>query len=129
MERGENSRPRPEKAYHEVWAENLKNARLVEELEFSSLWSIEHGVAPYAMTPNPGQGLSCWAGARKQIELGTMVIVLPSHHPLRVADDLVILDNLLAGRGRKVSIGLGPRSRAAEVQGLGYRHERVASTL
>jgi hypothetical protein len=44
MERGENGRPRPEKADHEVWAQNLKTSRLAEELEFSSLWTIEHRV-------------------------------------------------------------------------------------
>jgi hypothetical protein len=44
MERGENGRPRPEKADHEVWAQNLKTSRLAEELEFSSLWTIKHRV-------------------------------------------------------------------------------------
>jgi hypothetical protein len=75
MERGENDRPSPEKADHDVWAENLKTARLAEELGFGSLWTIEHRVAPYAMTPNPVQLLSYWAGALKQIDLGTMVSV------------------------------------------------------
>ena len=52
-----------------------------------------------------------------------MDVVLPWHHPLRVAEDLVILDNLLAGGGRKVSIGPRTRSRTGRVQGVGNRHE------
>jgi alkanesulfonate monooxygenase SsuD/methylene tetrahydromethanopterin reductase-like flavin-dependent oxidoreductase (luciferase family) len=119
MERGEEVPPRPKKADHEVWAENLKSARLAEELEFSSLWTIEHRVAPYAMTPNPVQMLSYWAGALKQIDLGSMVIVLPWHHPLRVAEELVVLDNLLAGSGRKVSIGVGRGAARREFNALG----------
>ena len=119
MERGEEGPPRPKKPDHDVWAENLKSARLAEELGFSSLWTIEHRVAPYAMTPNPVQMLSYWAGALKQIDLGTMVIVLPWHHPLRVAEDLVVLDNLLAGSGRKVSIGVGRGAARREFNALG----------
>jgi len=119
MERGEDGPPHPRKADHEVWAENLKTARLAEELGFSSLWTIEHRVAPYAMTPNPVQMLSYWAGALKQIDLGTMVIVLPWHHPLRVAEDLVVLDNLLAGSGRKVSVGVGRGAARREFNALG----------
>ena len=119
MERGEGGPPRPKKPDHDIWAENLKPARLAEELGFSSLWTIEHRVAPYAMTPNPVQMLSYWAGALKQIDLGTMVIVLPWHHPLRVAEDLVVLDNLLAGSGRKVSVGLGRGAARREFNALG----------
>jgi len=119
MERGEDGPPRPKKADHDVWSENLKTACLAEELGFSSLWTIEHRVAPYAMTPNPVQMLSYWAGALKQIDLGTMVIVLPWHHPLRVAEDLVVLDNLLAGSGRKVSIGVGRGAARREFNALG----------
>lgn len=118
-ERGENVPSHPSKADHEVWAENLKAARLIEQLGFDSLWTIEHHVAPYAMTPNPVQTLSYWAGALERINLGTMVIVLPWHHPLRVAEELVVLDNLLAGSGRDVSIGIGRGAARREFNALG----------
>ena len=48
-----------------------------------------------------------------------MVIVLPWHHPLRVAEDLVVLDNLLAGSGRKVSVGVGRGAARREFNALG----------
>lgn len=120
MEGGAGGPARPEKPDHQVWAENLKVARLADELGFDSLWTIEHHVAPYAMTPNPVQALSYWAGALERIDLGTMVIVLPWHHPLRVAEDLVVLDNLLAGTGRRVSIGLGRGAARREFKALGF---------
>jgi alkanesulfonate monooxygenase SsuD/methylene tetrahydromethanopterin reductase-like flavin-dependent oxidoreductase (luciferase family) len=53
------------------------------------------------------------------MDLGTMVIVLPWHHPLRVAEELVVLDNLLAGTGRNVSIGIGRGAARREFNALG----------
>jgi alkanesulfonate monooxygenase SsuD/methylene tetrahydromethanopterin reductase-like flavin-dependent oxidoreductase (luciferase family) len=58
MEGGENGPPHPKKVDYDVWAENLKTAGLAEDLGLSSLWTIEHRVAPYAMTGNPVQMLS-----------------------------------------------------------------------
>lgn len=119
MERGENGRSRPEKADHDVWTENLKTARLADERGFSSLRTIEHRVAPCAMTANPGAGVVILGGRAETNRSRTMVIVLPWHHPMRVAEDLAILDNLLAGSGRKVSIGLGRGAARREFKALG----------
>ena len=42
MEGGAAGPARPEKLDHEVWAENLKVARLADELGFDSLWTWDH---------------------------------------------------------------------------------------
>ena len=85
--------------------------KLVEPLGFDSLWSVEHHFTPYTMVPDVLKLLSYFAGCTERIEMGTMVIVLPWHDPIRVAEGIATLDNMLAGR--RLSIGFG--------RGLGRR--------
>jgi hypothetical protein len=82
----------------------LALAGLVEPLGFDAFWTIEHHFTPYGMTNNPTQLLTYMAGRTSRIELGTMVLVLPWHEPLKLAENLAILDILLDGR--RLNIGV-----------------------
>src|SRR6266481_4881057 len=70
---------------HEVFLEDLKLADLAEPLGFDSIWSVEHHFTPYTMVPDVLQFLTYMAGRTSKIELGSMVVVLPWHDPVRVA--------------------------------------------
>jgi alkanesulfonate monooxygenase SsuD/methylene tetrahydromethanopterin reductase-like flavin-dependent oxidoreductase (luciferase family) len=94
-----------------IWAEEIESALKAEELGFDSIWTVEHHVSPYTMVTNPVQFLTFLAGATSKVQLGTMVVVLPWHDPLRVAEDITMLQNVL--RGRRAFIGFG--------RGLGRR--------
>ena len=50
-----------------------------------------------------------WPAAPSTSQLGSMVVVLPWHDPMRVAEEVSMLDNLSDGR---LILGLGPRRRA-----------------
>jgi alkanesulfonate monooxygenase SsuD/methylene tetrahydromethanopterin reductase-like flavin-dependent oxidoreductase (luciferase family) len=91
---------------------------LVEELGFDSLWTIEHHISPYTMVTNPVQLLTFFAGATSRIDVGTMVVVLPWHHPLRVAEDITMLQFAL--RGRTPFIGFGRGAARREFAQLGF---------
>ena len=95
----------------QIYEEDLRLGKLVEPLGFDSLWSVEHHFTPYTMVPDVLKLLSYFAGCTERIEMGTMVIVLPWHDPIRVAEGIATLDNMLAGR--RLSIGFG--------RGLGRR--------
>src|ERR1700749_5127391 len=69
------------------------------------------------MTPNPIQLLTFFAGATSRIDMGTMVVVLPWHHPLRVAEDITMLQYAL--RGRTPYIGFGRGAARREFRQLG----------
>ena len=84
---------------------------LVEPLGFDSLWTIEHHFSPYGMTCDPLQILTYVAGMTDRIELGTMVIVLPWHDPVLIAEKIAVLDNLLDGRRLNIGIGRGAAAR------------------
>jgi alkanesulfonate monooxygenase SsuD/methylene tetrahydromethanopterin reductase-like flavin-dependent oxidoreductase (luciferase family) len=111
-ERGEKVPTRPTKSDREIFREELNIARIADETGFDTLWTIEHHFTPYTMVTNPLQYLSYVAGITKRIDLATMVVVLPWHNPVRVAEDINMLDTFL-GDGREIVCGVG--------RGLGRR--------
>jgi alkanesulfonate monooxygenase SsuD/methylene tetrahydromethanopterin reductase-like flavin-dependent oxidoreductase (luciferase family) len=101
-----------------IYAENRHLADLVEPLGFDSLFSVEHHMTPHHMTGSALQLLTYYAARTEQIDLGTCLVVLPWHHPVRVAEEICFLDNLLDGR--KLWLGLGRGSSPREFEGLGF---------
>ena len=99
-----------------VMTEHLALGDLVEPLGFNSLFALEHHFTGYAMSPAPTQLLSYYAGRTKRITLGTSVIVLPWHDPVRVAEEIALLDILCGGR---CMFGFG--RGAASVEYAGFR--------
>lgn len=83
---------------HELYHDELKLIDLAEPLGFDSIWSLEHHFTGYNMVPNPTQMLSYFAARTKRVDLGTAVIVLPWHNPVRVAEDIAMLDVMSNGR-------------------------------
>lgn len=88
----------------EVYANELRLAEMAEPLGFESIWSVEHHFTDYTMCPDVVQFLSYMAGKTTRARLGSMVVVLPWHDPLRAAEEISMLDNLSGGR---MILGLG----------------------
>lgn len=99
-------------------------ADLAEPLGFDSFWTIEHHFSPYGMTGNPTQLLTYMAGRTQRIELGTMVLVLPWHDPLKLAENLSMLDNLLGGRRLNIGMGRGFAAREYKSMNIAYDTSR-----
>ncbi len=95
----------------ELWEEELRFGELVEPLGFDQMWTVEHHFSPYAMITNTLQYLTYWAARTERIGLGTMVVVLPWHHPLRVAEDITMLQYMLGDRDLTVGFGRGAARR------------------
>jgi len=98
-----------------VMGEHLALGDLVEPLGFDSLFALEHHFTGYAMSPSPTQLLSYYAGRTRRIQLGTAVIVLPWHDPVRVAEEIALLDVLCGGR---CLFGFGRGAASVEYQGF-----------
>src|SRR6478672_6004127 len=111
-ERGERVAVGPAVSDREIFVQELEIARLADESGFDSVWTIEHHFTPYTMVTNPLQYLTYIAGVTERVDLGTMVVVLPWHNPVRVAEDVNMLDAFL-GADRDVICGVG--------RGLGRR--------
>lgn len=80
------------------YEEEIKLTDLAEPLGFDSIWESEHHFSSYEMTPNVLQFLSYVAGRTKTVRLGSLVVILPWHNPVRVAEDVALLDHLSNGR-------------------------------
>ncbi len=91
----------------QIYQEQFHLGDLVEPLGFDSLWTVEHHFTPYTMINNPTQFLAYFAGRTTRIDMGTMVVVLPWHDPLAVAEGYVALDHMLNGRNLKLGMGRG----------------------
>ena len=83
---------------HQLLQEAFQLTDGAETLGFDSVWSPEHHYDPYCMAPDALQLLSYYAGRNKKLGVASMVIVLPWHDPLRVAEELALLDIMLDGR-------------------------------
>ena len=99
-------------------------ARDAEQLGFESVWVSEHlfharyvaerlGDRPYH---EPLTILGAVAANTQRVRLGTSVLVLPFHHPVRLAKTLASLDDLSAGR---VTLGVGVAVTKDEFENLG----------
>lgn len=88
----------------EIVASNVALAERAEGLGFDSIWTAEHHFTRYHMMANPVQFLTYMAGRTSSVRLGTMVVVLPWHDPVRVAEEIAWLDTVSRGR---VVLGLG----------------------
>ncbi len=100
----------------DVVRDHLALGDLAEALGFDSLWALEHHFTGYAMSPAPTQLLAYYAGRTTRLLLGTAVIVLPWHDPIRVAEQIALLDILCGGR---CLFGFG--RGAASVEYAGFR--------
>ena len=118
QERGEDVSGKPVRPDNEIWREELELVHQVEDLGFDSLWCVEHHFTPYTMVPNPLQLLSYMAGATKRMDMGTMVVVLPWHDPIRVVEELIMLDTFL-GPDRDIRMAVGRGLGRREFGGFG----------
>ncbi|HUH84216.1 MAG TPA: LLM class flavin-dependent oxidoreductase [Stellaceae bacterium] len=98
-----------------VVSEHMALGDLVEPLGFDSLFALEHHFTGYAMSPAPCQLLAYYAGRTKRIMLGSAVIVLPWHDPIRVAEEIALLDIMCGGR---CLFGFGRGAASAEYAGF-----------
>jgi len=78
--------------------EEMDQCLLAEELGFDSIWITEHHFSDYSIAPNPLQYLTWLAGKTKHVRLGTQVVVVPWHDPVRLAEEIAVLDHLSGGR-------------------------------
>ena len=99
----------------EVWRQELRLAEMAEPMGFDSIWAIEHHFDDYTMCPDPVQFLTYMAGRTRNAKLGSMVIVLPWHDPIRVAEGVAMLDHVSNGR---FILGIGRGLARIEYEGF-----------
>ena len=108
--------------------ETLAEAVLCDQLGMEALWLAEHHFDGNCAYVDPVSFAAALAVATKQIRLGFAVAQMSLHHPIRLAEQLAMLDNLSKGR-LMVGLGRGTAHNIYDYRGYGLdpaeAHERL----
>jgi alkanesulfonate monooxygenase SsuD/methylene tetrahydromethanopterin reductase-like flavin-dependent oxidoreductase (luciferase family) len=107
-----------------VLSEQFALADRSEEFGFDTLWAFEQHAAPFLMTPDPTQYLSYFAGRLENIAVGSMITVLPWHNPIRLAEQIAMLQHFLGSRKYYLGVGRGLARRNFEAMGVSMDESR-----
>ena len=95
---------------------DLEMIKWLDDLGYDEAWIGEHHSAGWEIIASPEVFMATAAERTKNIMLGTGVISLPYHHPLMVANRMVLLDHLTRGR---IMLGVGPGALVTDASMLG----------
>lgn len=96
----------PDRALATQFDERLTFVAAAEDAGFYCLHVAEHHSSPLNMVPVPGVYLGAVARATTRLRLGPLVYLLPLYSPLRLAEEICMLDHMSRGR-LEVGIGRG----------------------
>lgn len=88
----------------------------MDRLGFDEVWVGEHHSTGWEYISSPEIFLAVAAERTRRIRLGTGAVSLTYHHPLMLADRIVLLDHLTRGR---VNFGVGPGGHLSDAAMLG----------
>jgi alkanesulfonate monooxygenase SsuD/methylene tetrahydromethanopterin reductase-like flavin-dependent oxidoreductase (luciferase family) len=108
--------PSPD-ADHAAIEEQLVQACHAEAVGFDSVWLTEHNFTGEAVYCDPIPFASALAARTSRVRIGFAVIQLALRHPIRLAVQLSLLDNLSRGR---VDVGVGRGTLYNEYEYVGY---------
>jgi len=112
------------KTQNKIFMEACDQVAFAEQLGFGTAWFPEHHFTNYSICPNPTMLAAYVAARTSRIRVGPAVVVVPLHHPIRVIEELALLDQLSDGR---LAIGLGGGYQEFEFHkfGLDIAHNRA----
>jgi alkanesulfonate monooxygenase SsuD/methylene tetrahydromethanopterin reductase-like flavin-dependent oxidoreductase (luciferase family) len=107
--------------YERAYLAMLEWAKLADSLGYDSFWLTEHHFQRegYEVVPNVILLASVFAQHTRRIRFGSFFHVVPTWHPLRMAEDLALADILTGGR-IVFGAGRGSVEREAKVFGVGF---------
>lgn len=106
------------------YREMLECLPLAEDLGYASAFQVSHHAQKDGLCPGPLIACAGAAAVTKTMRIGTGVLLVPLYAPLKLAEDIAVLDNLSGGR---FVFGVAPGYVAAEFEAHGIpRKERVA---
>ena len=118
--------PQAKRSDAEVYAATIDQIAYAEQLGFDDVWLSEHHFIDDAYSPSM-LPIGCAIAARtKRIRIGTSVLLLPLHDPVRVAEDAATLDVISNGR---LELGLGVGYRVEEFTGFNIDSKERAQRM
>jgi alkanesulfonate monooxygenase SsuD/methylene tetrahydromethanopterin reductase-like flavin-dependent oxidoreductase (luciferase family) len=103
-------------SYADYYESRLKIIEAYDRAGFYSYHVAEHHGTPIGMAPSPSVFLAAIAQRTKKLRFGPMVYALPLYHPIRMIEEIIMLDQMSRGR---LDIGFGRGSSPRELQFFG----------
>jgi alkanesulfonate monooxygenase SsuD/methylene tetrahydromethanopterin reductase-like flavin-dependent oxidoreductase (luciferase family) len=100
----------------ELLDQRLRLVDLIEQCGFGAYHLAEHHSTPLGMASSPSVFLSAAIQRTSKIRLGPLVYVLPLYHPLRLYEEICMLDHMSNGR---LTVGVGRGGALLEHQRYG----------
>lgn len=97
--------------------------KLIESYDRAGFYAYhvaEHHSTPLGLAPSPGLFLSAAAQRTQHLKLATLVYAMPLHHPLRLIEEICMLDQMSGGR---FEMGFGRGSSPIELEYFGVDPE------
>ena len=110
--------------FPQSYARTLDQIRMVDELGFAHVWITEHHFVDDGYMPSPLVMSGAIAAVTTRVRIGQDVMLLPFVHPVRLAEDLAVLDNLSDGR-MMVGAGMGYVPSEFAAMGVARRERRA----
>ena len=109
--------PSQKRPYHDLVVEMRELATLLDEGGFEYIWLPEHHFSIWGreLLPNPLLAAADLTARTKRLRIGLAAAIITHWHPLRLAEDLALLDNLTDGR---LEVGVGRGNYGLEATNL-----------
>lgn len=103
---------------------HIRDAQTAEAIGYDYYFFIEHQNARFPCISSPSVYLASVARATERLRIGAMVYQIPMHHPVRLAQDAAMVDQLSKGR-LEFAIGYGTQAHEFDRWKINYRERRA----
>jgi alkanesulfonate monooxygenase SsuD/methylene tetrahydromethanopterin reductase-like flavin-dependent oxidoreductase (luciferase family) len=107
-----------------VYARALERMEIMDRTGYDAVWLAEHHFSSFSVCPSVHMMGTLAAARTRRLRIGTAVSLAPFYHPLRLAEEIALLDVLSGGR---VNWGAGRGFARVEFSAFGVPPEESAS--
>src|SRR6266851_1196227 len=111
-------------SHQSLYAAIMEQVAWLDELGLDLVWFTEHHFVEDGYLPSWIPVAAAMAARTRHVRFSCDVCLLPFNHPIRLAEDLAVLDNISGGR---VEIGVGMGYAPHEFRGFGLPVSRRVS--
>jgi alkanesulfonate monooxygenase SsuD/methylene tetrahydromethanopterin reductase-like flavin-dependent oxidoreductase (luciferase family) len=108
----------------QVYARAIERFSIMDETGYDAVWLAEHHFSGFSVCPSVHMMATLAAARTERMRIGTAVSLAPFYHPLRLAEEVALLDHISGGR---VNWGAGRGFARAEFEAFGVPVEESAA--